>query len=460
MTSPAVEPCGRKSGGACRGNTTLVKAKRYVIRVSAALCLAGAAASSPVLAQEILLHEGQTNQLPGTFTVPFAFYSGTLGPSAGFSIGNRGFFQPQASAFATVIGSTEGSLYGFLAVRDLKMPWTERVFINGQLNLGTFNQLDIYQDGNPDFPDDRAGRNDSDPDDYVTGDGTDAKVWALFGYVLPIGGGAADPKSKLTLREGLVVAGARDTSIWNPFRGGYTLAGVKPFYRRQDVETDETGDQEIATSGAEFLLRYENTDFHENPSRGSYQQLRYTKDWGELGSSAPWETVDFTAAKYFPLAAGARSRQRVLALSLWWIDTPSWEDAFVEDGVSRCERPPSYAGATLGGTERMRGYPEGRFNDRSAVYYAAEYRHIPDWNPLRHFGWLNRRNAHVQWLQYVVGVEVGRTGAEFDLGDLHSDMKVAGIVGLRAMVNTLVVRADVGITDEGGAVQMTIDHPF
>jgi hypothetical protein len=75
----------------------------------------------------------------------------------------------------------------------------------------------------------------------------------------------------------------------------------------------------------------------------------------------------------------------------------------------------------------MRGYPEGRFNDRSAVYYAAEYRHIPDWNPLKNFGWLNRRNAHVQWLQYVVGVEVGRVADEFDLGELHSDMKVCGI---------------------------------
>ena len=49
---------------------------------------------------------------------------------------------------------------------------------------------------------------------------------------------------------------------------------------------------------------------------------------------------------------------------------------------------------------------------------------------------------------------------EFDLGELHSDMKVCGILGLRAMVNTLVVRADVGLSDEGAAVQMTIDHPF
>jgi hypothetical protein len=424
------------------------------------MLLLAALVSAGASAQEILLREGQTNTLPGTFTVPFAFYSGALGPAVGASIGNRGFFQSQASAFATVVGSAGGSLYGFLAVRDLEVPQTERLFINGQLNVGRFSQIDIYTDGNPDFAGERAGSHGSDPDNFITGDGTDVKVWTLFGYVFPLGSGMDDPKSRLVLRDGVVVKGARDTSVWNPFWNGYTLVGIKPFFRRQDVDTDEAGNQEIATAGAEFIAHYENTDFHENPSQGSIQQVRYTKDWGTLGSSAPWETVDVTATKFVSLGAGPTSRQRVLALSAWWIDTPSWDDSDVEDGADVFHRPPTYAGATLGGLDRMRGYPEGRFNDRSAVYYAAEYRHIPDWNPLRDIGWLNRRNARVQWLQYVTGLEIGRVADEFDPVELHSDMKIGGLLGLRAMVNTLVVRADIGISDEGGAVQMTIDHPF
>ena len=421
--------------------------------------LLGAVVLSSSLGQEVLLREGEDEVAAGTFMVPFAFYSGTLGPSIGGSIGNRGFFQPQASSFATIVGSASGSVYGFLAVRDLEIPGSERLFVNGQLNLGRFNQIDIYSDGNPNFPETRAGSSDSDADDFLTGDGTDVKVWSLFGWVLPMGEGRDDPKSRLTLRDGIVVEGARDTSTWNPFRNGFTMVGIKPFYRDQDADTDEIGDVEATTSGAEFILHHENTDFHENPSQGSIQQVRYTKDWGELGSTAPWETVDLILTKYISLGEGRTSRQRVLALDLWWIDTPSWDEVESPNG-SIDHRPPSYAGATLGGTERMRGYPEGRFNDRSAVYYAAEYRHIPDWNPLRNLGWLNRRNARVQWLQYVVGLEVGQVSDEFDLGDLHSDMKVCGILGLRAMVNTLVVRADVGFSEEGAAVQMTIDHPF
>jgi hypothetical protein len=410
--------------------------------------------------QEILLREGQTEPSEGTFTVPFVFYSGTLGASVGASIGNRGYLQPQASTFATVIGSAGGSLYGFLAVRDLEVPGVERLFVNGQVNVGRFSQLDLYTDGNPAFAGQRAGSSDSDADNFISGDGTDLKVWALFGYVLPLGSGFDEPTSRLVLRDGLVVEGARDTSVWNPIWNGYTLVGVKPFYRRQDADTEEAGDFKVVTSGAEFILHYENTDFHENPSRGSIQQLRYTRDWGEFGSSVPWETVDLGVSKYISLANGHRSRQRVVALSAWWIDTLTWEDYDVEDGENVFHRPPSFAGATLGGLDRMRGYPEGRFSDRSAVYYAAEYRHIPHWNPLRDVGWLNRMNARVQWLQYVAGAEVGRVADEFDLGELHSDMKVGGLLGLRAMVNSVVVRADVGISDEGAAVQMTIDHPF
>lgn len=425
------------------------------LRLGASLCIA--MCFPHVYSQEVLLREGQEQALPGTFTVPFAFFSDALGPAAGFSIGNRGFFQPQASSFATAVASASGTVYGFLAVRDLEIPGFPRVFINSQLNVGRFSEVDLYRDGNPDFPDERAGSNASDPDNFITGDGTDVKFQALFGYVLPMGAGAETPLSRLVLRDGLVVEGARDTSVWNPLRNGYTLAGIKPFYRAQDVETDEAGDRKAVTAGAEFILRHENTDFHENPSRGSAQQLRLSQDWGSLGSTAPWQTVDFSATKYVSLAPGADSRQRVLAMNLWWIDTPSWDD---RDSGGEFHRPPSYAGATLGGLDRMRGFPEGRFNDRSAVYYAVEYRHIPHWNPLRDLEWLNRRNARVEWLQYILGLEVGRVHDEFDPGELHTGMKVSGLLGLRAMVNTLVVRADLGVSEEGFSVQMTIDHPF
>jgi len=417
-------------------------------------------AAGMVRAQEVVLREGQTEPVPGTMVVPFAFYNDSAGFSAGVSVGRRGWLQPQSAVFATTVGSVDGTLYGFLAFRDLRVSWSDRLYIDAQLNVGTFSEIDIFSDGNPEFPEERAGSHGSDEENFLTGDGTDNAAWLRLLYVLPIGAGRDEPESRLVLRDGLVVEGARDTSTWNPFRGGYTLLGMKPFFRKQDITTDEVGDREITTAGAEFVLHYHNTDFAVNPSRGGLVQLRYTRDFGELDSTAEWETADFLATRYFPLGEGRRSRQRVLALSAWLIDTPSWDEFDVEDGERGYHRPPAFAGATLGGQERMRGYPEGRFNDRSAVYYTAEYRHIAEWNPLRDAKWLHRMNARVDWLQYVVGVELGRVADEFDIGELHSGMNVGGVLGMRAMVNHLVVRADVGIADEGVGVQMTIDHPF
>jgi len=411
-------------------------------------------------AQEIVLREGQTEPATGTMVVPFAFYNESLGLAVGASVGNRGWIQPQAAYFLTAVGSVDGTAYGFLALRDIEVPWTDRLFIDAQFNLGTFSQIDIYTSGNPDFPGQRAGSHGSDADNYIQGDGTDSAAWLRLLYVLPLGSGRESPVSTVILRDGLAVEGARDTSTWNPLRGGYTLVGVKPFFRKQDVSTEEIGDVESATAGAEFGVHYHNTDFAENPSRGGFVDARYAKDWGEFGSTAPWETLSLQINGYVPLGVGSRSRQRVLALSAWFADTPSWDDFDVEEGRRVYHRPPAYEGASLGGMDRMRGYPEGRFNDRSAAYYAIEYRHISAWNPLKNAAWLHRLNAHVDWLQYVAGLELGRVADEFDLGELHREMNVCGVFGLRAMVNHLVVRADIGISDEGAAVQMTIDHPF
>jgi hypothetical protein len=71
---------------------------------------------------------------------------------------------------------------------------------------------------------------------------------------------------------------------------------------------------------------------------------------------------------------------------------------------------------------RMRAYPSHRFNDRAAIYYAVELRVIPDWNPFH--AWPAFQDyAAVEWLQFVPFVELGRLAPEWELGELHSDMK-------------------------------------
>lgn len=219
---------------------------------------------------------------------------------------------------------------------------------------------------------------------------------------------------------------------------------MKLFYRNQDVESDERGEEELKTSGAEFALAYNNTDFTVNPSQGSVQQISLSRDWGQLDESVPWTTVDFSWSKYLSLGIDQSARQRVLAFNFWIIDTPTWDDSDTEDGEVEFHRPP----------------PSNRFHSRSAVYYATEYRHVLYWNPLRDMRFLHKLNVHVSWLQLVGFAELGQVADEFDLSELHSDMKWSAGSGIRAFVNQLVVRIDTGVSEEDTIVQMTIDHPF
>jgi hypothetical protein len=56
--------------------------------------------------------------------------------------------------------------------------------------------------------------------------------------------------------------------------------------------------------------------------------------------------------------------------------------------------------------------------------------------------------------------EVGRVAPSWSISSLHENMKYDGGVGIRAMVNHVVVRIDFAMGPEGFATQMFVGHPF
>ncbi len=150
----------------------------------------------------------------------------------------------------------------------------------------------------------------------------------------------------------------------------------------------------------------------------------------------------------------------MLALNAWTLDTPTWDSSHFENGVEIAHRPPTYEGASLGGLRLMRGYPEGRFNSRSAIYYSGEYRYAPRFNPLKDSGFLERLGAFVDWFQVVGFLEAGRVNDEYDLGELHEDMKLSGGVGVRVFANHMILRAEMAFSEEDTIFLMSINHPF
>ena len=134
---------------------------------------------------------------------------------------------------------TKGSAMGFLMGRDLQMPFAQRLFLDAVVQAGYFRDAEIYTNGNPDFPDERAGSNDSDKDDYIESDGWDNFFRLRFKYLMPIGHGKDQIISTQVVDQGLLVDGAVGGTSWNPFYSGRTYFEMKPFYRLQQVDGDD-----------------------------------------------------------------------------------------------------------------------------------------------------------------------------------------------------------------------------
>jgi hypothetical protein len=389
-----------------------------------------------------------------TLKLPYAFYNENFGFAGGFVYGKVGKPQKQAFMLATGIVGTKGGM-GFLVGRDIQMPLIDRLFLDPIVSVGYFSDNESYIDGNPDFPNERAGSNDSDEDNFVEGDGWDNFFRLKFKYLLPIGNGRDDIISTVKIKDGLPISNPKGGTSLNPFKSGRSYLEMRPFYRSQEIDGEDV-DATVKTNGLDFSLFWDNRDFAANPSKGFGFRGKVSRDFGWFNSSNSWTNVEGELDIYFPFKVGDWLRQGVVALNHWTSYSPTWE---VESDETISNRPPAYTGSTLGGLWRMRGVPTQRFNDRAAAYYAAELRLIPEWNPFDNWPRV-QKYVGIQWLQFVPFVEIGRVAEDWNFSDLHSDMKWCAGFGVRAWAQGIVIRIDTAYSDEGVGLQMMIAQPF
>jgi hypothetical protein len=115
-----------------------------------------------------------------SFALPYAFYNEKFGAAAGFAYGTAGSPQPQATMLVTGMGGTEGSGMLFFIGNNLQVPHVSRVFVDPVFSVGYFSDNTSYVSGKPKFAGQRAGSNDSDPKNYIIGDGWDNYARANF----------------------------------------------------------------------------------------------------------------------------------------------------------------------------------------------------------------------------------------------------------------------------------------
>ena len=390
-----------------------------------------------------------------TLSLPYAFYNESFGFAAGYAYGVVGRPQKQSLLLSTAMVGSKGSAMGFLIGRDIQMPWLERLFLDPVISVGYFKDNEAFVDGNSNFPDERAGGNDSDKDNFVEGDGWDNFFRLTFKYLLPFGDGRDNIINTFKVNEGLLESGSIGGSSLNPFKSGRSFLQLRPFYRSQQLDGHEV-DQNIKTNGLDFSIFLDNRDFWANPSRGYGLRGKVSRDFGWFNTSNSWTNVEGELDAYIPFQFGNWLRQGVVALDLWTSNSPTWD----ERPSGRVEnRPPSYAGSTLGGSWRMRGYPAQRFNDKAAIYYSAELRLIPHWNPFKRWDTI-QKYVGIQWLQFVPFAEIGRVAPSWNIDTLHSDMKWCLGLGLRAWAKGIVARIDTAVSDENVQVQMMVAQPF
>jgi len=206
-------------------------ARRFVVLAS--LCLAMA----PGQAEEII--ESALPRADSTINLPYGFWNETFGFAAGYVYAVNGSPQPQAGMVASVMVGSEGSAMGFLMGQNIRpVRSLERLFVDPILSIGYFDNADVFIDGNPDFPDERAGSNDSDPDNFITGRGRDTFARARFKYLLPIGTGRERILPAFQFDGGLLTDGANGGDAFNPWNNGLTYVELMPFFRSQNVEND------------------------------------------------------------------------------------------------------------------------------------------------------------------------------------------------------------------------------
>ncbi|MCB2225076.1 MAG: BamA/TamA family outer membrane protein [Desulfarculaceae bacterium] len=405
----------------------------------------------------VVYDQGQTKAEPRWLALPYAFYSETYSVAGGVAGGGTGYYQEQMAFFAAGLGSTNASFAGYFYLVDMQAPIFKRLFITADFSDGYFTNQRLYAQGNPKYRFQQAGSNSSNKEDYLQGKGWYSWYDLVGKYVLPLGAGRNKAIQRYWLKGGLLAEGGSGGDVWNPLVTGVSQIRFRLFGQHMSVDGDD-GDYSSRTNGMEAMFMYDNRDYPGNPSKGSFQSFLISHDFGWFDSTGSWNNVELDLRKYFSLGTDSWFKQRVLALDFWTAYSDSWQSHETPDGIVVDDRTPPNFGPTLGGFYRMRGYPQNRFSDKAAMYYGAEVRLTARANPLGEISWL--KFADVDWMQLVLFGELGRVSDDYRLDDFVSDLKWDAGVGLRFMAQKVVLRLDMGYSDEGAAVWAMVGHPW
>lgn len=202
--------------------------------------------------------------------------------------------------------------------------------------------------------------------------------------------------------------------------------GEKFYLPGRLINGDVKGSDGGLYSGLGFFIRYDSRDKFTYPTDGNFSTLAFTGYHEYLGSDLDFFRIDLDIRHYLSIFEDV-----VLAMQFRMV--------FNFGDVPFTMMP------EVGGTDNLRGYPEGRYRDRNALFLQTEVRLPLYWR----FGWV---------VFFSIGDVYDQTG------DLKADLiKYSGGIGLRFSVDKqekINVRADFGMTPEGGNIYFYLLEAF
>jgi hypothetical protein len=420
----------------------------FILRLAGLLLLFQSLESS---AQFIIREGDEEGEIRSrTIVVPYAFSAETLGFGIGLGASYSPAANPQSTYFGTVYGTDNGSWLTLLGGHNLQVPQLKRLYIRPYGILTHQTQMRLYVgNNNPSDPTERAGSNDSSKENYQEEDAREITVDLEMRYTLPWGHYRNDAIHTYVTRNGILKENPSGGESWNPLESGQSIVLFKPYYRRVFTDLDE-----LETLYFELGYEHDNRDYVPNPHHGYKWKAGIQHDFNWLDNTRRWTSLEGEIDAFVPLWDTAWSRQQTLALSWWSAYSPSYDpNSPKNDG-----KPPFFTGPTLGGFWRLRGYPSNRFHDKSAIHYGAEYRIMPEWQPLGDIDLLDP--LMIRWWQAVALLEIGRVAPAWNFDTLHTDMKYDVGIGLRGMFDTGIGRLDLVVSEEGFSIVAMFGQTF
>ena len=379
---------------------------------------------------------------------PFAAASEYIDFAAGlvFVVQNAG--QKDATFLATGFYSTNDSYAVLIDGFNYRFPRFPRLLFDFMILTSDYPYGIYFVDGNPDFVGQPAGTNDSSIDNFIYASANPKKYEFDLQYLFPTGGG----------KGGISEALKRETAGkgWNPLKNGMMTFSVTPYFYSQTITNMDTGAviQDEQTQGYRFSFDWDNLSAKNNPTYGGRTIINYSYDPGREENPS-YEFAEFSQSLIFPIFGTPYTTQQSLAVNFYVAETTTWHD---KDDQGRYERPPYFAGATLGGYYHLRGYSKNRYHDRSAVSYSFEYRVLPTWQPM--YDWPIFRNYDVPWWQWVIYYDLGRVDDGLHEETFVDDLHWSVGFGARFQIQSILVRLEYAVAEDDSQFVIMVNQPF